>query len=187
MVTMKNEMIVLMGGPGVGKGTFAHLLQEHCKFNYVETGAILRAMPADSEIGRLIARGELVPDAPLFDLMRHHIGTDSDVLLDGFPRTLSQAKWLVKSYADAFNIRVIFLNVSIDIIRRRLAKRHNTGSTRADDADNAVVERRIKTFLDITMPAIEWLRTAPGIHFSDVDVSADAATDNFVNILAALE
>ena len=49
------------------------LLRQHCEFNYIETGAILREMPADSEIGRLIARGDFVPDKYLFDLMQSKI------------------------------------------------------------------------------------------------------------------
>ena len=184
---MKNEMIVLMGGPGAGKGTFAHLLRERCEFNYVETGAMLRAMPATSEIGRMIARGDLIPDNILYDLITGKIVSGRDVLLDGFPRTLAQAQWLVATYADVFNIRIIYLNVPLDIIRHRLEKRLNTGSTRADDTDATVVEHRIATFMNTTMPAIDWLRTAPGIHFSDVDVSAETADENFVNILAALD
>ncbi|MBQ6012406.1 MAG: AAA family ATPase [Alphaproteobacteria bacterium] len=46
----KPDMIVFMGGQGSGKGTFANLLLKEHDFNYVEAGAILRAMPKDSEI-----------------------------------------------------------------------------------------------------------------------------------------
>lgn len=187
MKTDKNELLVLMGAPGAGKGTFARLLRQHCEFNYIETGAILREMPADSEIGRLIARGDFVPDKYLFDLMQSKITPDRDVLLDGFPRTLTQAKWLVDTYADKFNVHVMYLNVPHDVILERLHRRLNAGSARADDNDATVVQHRLDKFNETTMPAIDWLRTAGGIHFSDVDVSADAAEDNFVNILAALD
>ena len=184
---MKKDLIVLMGAPGAGKGTFARMLGERKKYCYVETGALLRALPPDSPIGQMVARGELVPDDGLFKLMHDNICDDADVLLDGFPRTLSQAQWLIKSYAKNFNIHIIYLDIPESVIEHRLNKRHAEGSTRADDANTAIVQRRITTFWNITMPAIEWLRTAPGIKFSDVDVSGLDVNENFANIIAALQ
>ena len=67
----------------------------------------------------------------------------------------------------------------------RIQKRINAGGGRADDADAAAVRRRLDTFWNVTMPAIEWLRTAPGIKFSDVDVTGEV-DDNFNRILAAM-
>jgi len=182
---MKPNLIVLMGGPGAGKGTFAKMLRADHEYKYIETGAILRQMPADSEIGRLIAGGNLVPDDALFDMMASHITGNTDILLDGFPRTIGQAQWLAKNYADKFNIHVLYTNVPTDIIIKRLNKRLNEGSHRADDANPDVVRHRIETFLKTTMPAIDWLRSANGIKFSDVDVSGDL-DDNFKNITQAL-
>lgn len=184
---MKKDLIVLMGAPGAGKGTFARMLGERKKYCYVETGALLRTLPPDSPIGQMVARGELVPDDGLFKLMHDNICDDADVLLDGFPRTLSQAQWLIKSYAKNFNIHIIYLDIPESVIEHRLNKRHAEGSIRADDANAAIVQRRITTFWNITMPAIEWLRTAPGIKFSDVDVSGLDVNENFANIVAALQ
>ncbi len=184
---MKKDLIVLMGAPGAGKGTFARMLCGRKNYCYVETGALLRTLPPDSPIGQMVARGELVPDEGLFDLMHEKICSGTDVLLDGFPRTLSQAQWLVKSYANEFNIHIIYLDIPESVIEHRLDKRHADGSTRADDANAAIVHRRITTFWNITIPAIEWLRNAPGIKFSDVDVSAPGPDENFANIIAALE
>ena len=110
----KPNMIVFMGGQGSGKGTFANLLLKQHNFDYVEAGAILRQMPKDSEICKKITRGELLADEDLFPIMASHIKTDRDLILDGFPRTIGQAKWLIEHYADKFNIKIVFLNISED-------------------------------------------------------------------------
>lgn len=183
---MKKDMIILMGGQGVGKGTFSKMLRGRREMDYIETGAMLRALPPESEIARIIARGELVPDDMLLDLVESKINLEHDILLDGFPRTLDQAKWLVEKYADEFNLHVLYLDVPEDVMIQRIQKRIGEGGGRADDADAAAVRRRLDTFWHVTMPAIEWMRHAPGIHFSDVDVTDPSVDHNFVKILAAL-
>lgn len=179
------DMIVLMGGQGVGKGTFSKMLRARHDYNYIETGAMFRNLPSDSEISKLIAAGHLVPDSELFKLVASKISDDKDLLIDGFPRTLPQAQWLVEHYADKFNIHILYLDVPEEIMIARINKRINEGGGRADDADAAAVRRRLDTFWEITMPAIDWLRTAPGIRFADVDVTGHV-DDNFARILAAL-
>ncbi|MBD5400985.1 nucleoside monophosphate kinase [bacterium] len=182
---MKN-MIVLMGGQGVGKGTFSKMLRERHDYNYIETGAMFRSLPADSEIAKLIAAGNLVPDTELFKLVASKITNDKDLLIDGFPRTLPQAEWLVQNYADKYLIHILYLDVPEEIMLKRITKRINEGGGRADDADATAVRRRLDTFWNVTMPAIEWLRTAPGIKFSDVDVTGPV-DENFARILAAMK
>ena len=94
---MKPDMIVFAGGQGSGKGTFAKLMLKQHDYKYVETGAILRQMPADSEIGQKIARGELVNDNDLFQIIGQQLAVNNDIILDGFPRTIGQAKWLIEN------------------------------------------------------------------------------------------
>ena len=168
---MNNKMILLMGGQGVGKGTCAAEMRAAHEYNYIETGAMLRELPADSEIAKIMARGELVPDAMFLQLVADKIAVGGDILLDGFPRTLSQAQWLVENYADKFEIHVLYLNVPEEIMMARIQKRINLGGGRADDADAAAVRRRLDTFWKTTMPAIEWLATAPGVRFADIDAT----------------
>jgi len=186
---MKPKMILMMGGQGVGKGTHARRLIARDGYDYIETGAMLRALPPESRIAKIIARGELVPDGDLFEIITDAIAAigSCGVVLDGFPRTLPQAQWIVEKYADKFDIRVIYMNVPEDIMLARIEKRIREGGDRADDADSAIVRRRLDAFWHITMPAIEWLRTAPGVKFADVDVTADDADVNFARISAALD
>lgn len=180
---MMKDMIVLMGGQGVGKGTFSKMLRDRHDYNYIETGAIFRADPT---ITKLIATGALVPDEKLFKVVASKITGEKDLLVDGFPRTLPQAKWLVQNYANKYLIHILYLNVPEEIMLKRINKRINEGGGRADDADAAAVRRRLDTFWEVTMPAIEWLSTAKGIKFSDVDVTGQV-DDNFARILAAMK
>ena len=106
----KPNMIIFMGGQGSGKGTFAHMLLDKHDYNYVEVGAILRQMPSDSEIGKKVANGELINDTALFSIISEYIKTDKGIIIDGFPRSVSQAKWLIDNYANKFNIQIIFFN-----------------------------------------------------------------------------
>jgi adenylate kinase len=125
----KNKMIVMMGGPGTGKGTFSRLLHNICpQYSHIETGALLRAQPDGSPIRLAIAGGNLISDELVCDLISQTISeTHGDIILDGFPRTLFQAQWLVNNYATKYNIHVIYafkiinfvwqcLNACIDLL-----------------------------------------------------------------------
>lgn len=175
----------MMGGPGVGKGTFSIMLMALHPYNHIEAGALLRAEPADSEIGRLISAGNLVPDNLVCDLMTKKI-TNTDIILDGFPRTLVQAKWLVQNYANKFDIHVLYLATDEQTLIARIQKRVREGAKRADDVTLDIIRHRLDNFQRITMPAVEWLRTAPGIKFSEINAAGDAR-DNFSEIISALK
>ena len=186
---MKRKMIVLMGGQGVGKRTHARRLIDENGYKYVEAGAILRELPPESPVAQIMARGELVPDDKLFVIIGDAINqvNNADMIVDGFPRTIGQAKWLVQQYSSKYDIHIIYLNVPEKIMLQRIENRINQGGGRADDADATIVRRRLDNFWKTTMPAIEWLRTAPGIQFSDVDVSQFEFESNYANVCQALK
>ncbi len=181
-------MIVMMGGPGTGKGTFSRMLRDmRPNYTHIEVGAILRAQPDGSQICKIIADGNLIPDNTVCDLVADTLAqTPNNIILDGFPRTLIQAQWLVKNYADKYDIHIIYLNVSDDIMVKRINKRKAEGSTRTDDATTKTVHHRIENFHEITMPAIRWLSGAGGIVFSDID-SSEEESANFARIVKALD
>ncbi|MBQ0013282.1 MAG: nucleoside monophosphate kinase [Proteobacteria bacterium] len=179
------KIIVMMGGQGVGKGTFSNMLANRFEYDHVETGAMLRALPSDSPIAQTIARGELVSDEMLFGLIADKLG-NSDVILDGFPRTLGQAKWLVENFADKYDIRVIYLEIPEELMLARINKRIREGGGRSDDADVAAVRRRLDTFWNVTVPAIEWLRNAQGIKFAVVHPDDVDTNKNFEKVLSVL-
>lgn len=184
---MKPVMFVFMGGQGSGKGTFAKLLLKQHDYKYIETGAILRDMPEDSELRQKMARGELVSDTDLFPIVSEQLSTNKDVVLDGFPRTLEQAKWLIENYADKFDIQIIFLNISEQSMLARIQKRLSMGENRKDDTDEAAIQKRIAAFKTSTMPAIEWLKTISNIKFFDIELPGDDIEFNFNLILQTIK
>src|ERR1700690_65346 len=96
--------LVLLGPPGVGKGTQAELLCERLGTCHLSTGDVFRAAKcfADGECSpalvsalEFMRRGELVPDQTVLDLVRERTGCircRGGFLLDGFPRTVAQAE-----------------------------------------------------------------------------------------------
>ena len=179
---MKPIMFVFMGGQGSGKGTFANRMLKQHDYKYVETGAILRNMPSDCELSKKMARGELVSDEDLYPIISEQLLTQQDIIMDGFPRTLGQAKWLIENYADKFDIKIIFLNVSEQTMIAHIQKRVKEGGNRKDDTDETAVQKRIAAFKTTTLPAIEWLRTVSGITFYDIKLPSDDENINFAFI-----
>ena len=186
IIKRMKEMIVLMGGQGVGKGTFARMLCKQHNFNYIETGALLRdAAENDPEIKKTISSGDLVPQETLFEIIKNHITYEDDIILDGFPRTMTQAEWLIDKYKNKFKIHIIYLEVPKKIMIERIQKRIREGGGRADDANITSIQNRLDIFLKTTLPVIKWLETIPYIKFSKIDVSGEVK-ENFQKIVSAL-
>jgi adenylate kinase len=141
--------IVLVGAPGSGKGTQSVMLAKQLGLPAVSSGEVMRDLAAaDSQLGREVAsymnRGDLVPDDLVVSIMRDALGDaprSGSYILEGFPRTVAQARRAESSLApDA----VIDLVVPDDVARARLARR--AGAGRADDASQAVIEQRMRGF-----------------------------------------
>jgi len=124
--------IAFFGPPGAGKGTQALMLADKTKHKHISTGAIIReAMKAKTPIGeaarKYMDEGVLVPDHLVQELAKEAI-TDSELdcfILDGFPRTLPQARWLnafLKEHGTPLHA-IISLVVPDEIIIDRLSKR----------------------------------------------------------------
>ncbi len=128
-------VVVLLGPPGVGKGTQAVRLVDELRAAHVSTGDLLRAARREgTELGRLaqgfMDRGELVPDGLILDLVREHLaGIDggTDVLFDGFPRTTDQADGLDEVLAAAGRKvdAVVLFEAPDETLVRRLSGRRS--------------------------------------------------------------
>lgn len=91
--------VVLLGGPGAGKGTQAQLLVKRFGYRQISTGDLLREHRNEgTELGKAaegyMKRGELVPDELIIKMVEGELRDDSGVLFDGFPRTVAQAEAL---------------------------------------------------------------------------------------------
>lgn len=93
--------LILLAPPGAGKGTQAELIEQKFRIAHISTGDLLRGAVKKGTVPGLKAKkymdkGELVPDEVVIDIIRDEIKDLYDFILDGFPRTLEQAKILDK-------------------------------------------------------------------------------------------
>lgn len=191
--------LILLAAPGAGKGTQAEKLSEHFGIPTISTGAILRKnIKEETELGKLakqyIDDGKLIPDDVMIKVMDSRLSEEDcqkGFILDGFPRTLTQAEELDKS--DIKIDCVLNIDVPDEKIIARLSGRmecskcgttfhkqyrkpkqngvcDNCGGelvTRADDKPETV-KSRLETYHVQTEPLIEFyrakgmLRTAQG-------------------------
>lgn len=187
---LKPKIIVLLGAPGVGKGTQARRLAEKTGFPQISTGDILREMArADTALGQQIretqAAGRLVSDEVLAEVIRTRTAQPdcrNGYILDGFPRTLNQAKMLeVLASEQGREIQVVKLNVQLSSLMKRLTGRrtcpqcgeiynihfqppHQAGVCdrdgtplvqRSDDREETVLTR-VTTYENATKPLTEY-------------------------------
>jgi adenylate kinase len=156
--------LVLLGAPGAGKGTQGVVLADHFSVAHISSGELLRThVAAESELGRevgaYLARGELVPDELVLAVVGDAVAAATKTggyILDGFPRTLAQAEqaYALAEPAGLAADAVIYLAVPDEAARERLAARAEVGRT--DDADAAVIERRLRVFHAETQPLLEY-------------------------------
>jgi adenylate kinase len=127
------EAIILLGGPGAGKGTLAEDLKRLTTYVHVSTGDMLRAaLKSGSEVGleakAFMDAGELVPDSVILRIIGERIAgapSDARFMFDGFPRTIEQAEQLdllLKKFSGVIS-HVFKLDVQREILLRRLTGR----------------------------------------------------------------
>jgi adenylate kinase len=126
--------ILLLGAPGVGKGTQAKELVRLWGIPQISTGDLLRAnvaqgTPLGLAAKEIMARGELVPDSLVEEMAEFRLrqpDTARGYILDGFPRTLGQANWLDGRLASA-SLPVVAVSIHVDYnqLLRRITGRRN--------------------------------------------------------------
>lgn len=128
--------ILLLGAPGVGKGTQAKELVKLWGIPQISTGDLLRfhkdnGTPLGLIAKDLMARGELVPDTLVNEMVADRLqkpDTANGYILDGFPRTLNQAGWLDgRLAADPHALPVVAVSIQVDYnqLLRRITGRRN--------------------------------------------------------------
>lgn len=128
--------ILLLGAPGVGKGTQAKEMMAAWGIPQISTGDILRAnVSGGTELGKqakaIMDRGELVPDALVNEMVADRLqqpDTASGYILDGFPRTLGQAQWLdsyLAKQSGSLPVVAVSIKVGYTQLLRRITGRRN--------------------------------------------------------------
>jgi adenylate kinase len=166
--------LVLLGPPGAGKGTQAKRLAAHYNIAQLSTGDMLRAAVAqESAIGarvkEIMARGDLVPDVIVITLIGETIDSPeakNGFILDGFPRTVSQAEALARLIED----RGLKLNAVIELkvdeaallarIEKRVMEHKSKGHTVREDDNSVVLKQRLETYRKQTAPLSDYYKQA---------------------------
>lgn len=158
--------IILMGPPGVGKGTQAKNIVEKYGIVHLSTGDILRAeVGSKTKLGKKAKKfmdaGQLVPDELLLDMMEKRLQQDDckkGYLLDGFPRTIPQAEGLEK-IMEKINHSIdyaISLTADEDELVKRLVLRGQE-SGRSDDTEDVIKERQ-QVYWKLTAPLLDFYK-----------------------------
>ncbi|MEP6960779.1 MAG: nucleoside monophosphate kinase [Acidobacteriota bacterium] len=200
---MKGLCLILFGSPGSGKGTQAKLLKERLGVAHISTGDMLRERVASGDaLGRrvesMMQAGGLVPDDAVNRMVEDRTALDDSrngFILDGYPRTVSQAVWLVTKFeAEKVRAMVVHLEVDYNVIIARISGRRQCPvcgtlynlskdanrvacdldgaklEIRSDDREE-VVRERLRAYDRQTAPVLAFLRKA-GYPCFDVDGGA---------------
>jgi adenylate kinase len=208
--------IVLLGAPGAGKGTLAKDLVGLFNVPHISTGDMFReAVASGSELGRqvqnILSSGKLVPDEIVNRLVRERISKPDckdGFILDGYPRTVQQARTLDEMLTamgqklDA----VLYLKVSEDVVVERLTNRRvcprcgriynllsmapksdeicddcGTKLIQRDDDREEVVRNRFKVYNEMTAPLIDYYKKKGTL------IEIDAEADHQITVRKTVE
>jgi adenylate kinase len=155
--------LLLFGIQGSGKGTQAKRLAAEFGYDIFEAGGELRKIAASgSELGKTVKSyidaGNLVPHAIIMQVVKEAIGKrpkDQKILFDGIPRDPDQMRDFDAIMSDAGRefMAIHLLLDSEEGVRRIFGRAKSEG--RADDADEQIIRKRMRTFEEKTMPVIE--------------------------------
>lgn len=208
----------MLGRQGAGKGTQCTRLSRHFVVPHISTGDMLRAAVKEgTEFGRkaqeYMSAGELLPDDVIIGIVEERLLKDDTrnrgYILDGFPRTESQAESLAEITADQPLDLVVDLDVPTDVVLARLASRrvcadcganysvqtppkhnwtcdHCGGEViqREDDTEDAI-KRRLALYEKETAPLIDWYKSRDLLTVVDGDGDADEVTARLIRTIDA--
>ncbi len=183
--------IILLGSPGAGKGTLAAEIDKKYPVAHISTGDIFREnvkndTPLGTKARSYMDAGKLVPDEIVIAMMEERLrepDCEKGFILDGFPRTVPQAKALEKILEELHLSldKVVLLDVDEETVVKRLSGRRTCRSCGAiynvdfkpsakgnlcekcggelfqrDDDSEDVIRKRLKVFYDQTAPVISY-------------------------------
>jgi len=154
----QGKILVIMGPPGSGKGTFSKKLAERNGFVHISTGELIRNSD-DKELKAKIAKGEYADDKTMVKMLKKElekIDPQGGIIFDGFPRTIKQAGML-DSLLGKMGLglsHAIYLDLDEETAKKRILKRAEE-ENREDDKDPEVIGTRFKKYQEKTSPLVE--------------------------------
>jgi adenylate kinase len=205
--------IILLGAPGVGKGTQAKKIVEEFKLAHISTGDILRAaVKNETKLGlkakKYMDAGDLVPDEVVIGLVKERLqekDTEAGFILDGFPRTIPQAVALTGELKDIGKEIDVAIAISVDpnIIVKRLTSRRvckecgNIGSAanekcpscggemfQRDDDKEEVVRNRFDVYEKSSAPLLDYYNGTGKLHEIEGTRTPDEVFADVKSVLA---
>lgn len=181
--------VVILGGPGAGKGIQAELLCSSLSLPLLAVGDILReAIAEDTDLGKLavsyVERGELVPDATMIKFFRRRLllwDVFNGWVLEGYPRTAPQAEeldFLLSDLAQELDW-AIWLKVPTEVLLSRSIDRD-----RADDHPE-ILQRRLDLFHERTIPLLEYYKYRNKLLTVDGDQSPEQVQQDILKLIEA--
>ena len=178
--------LILLGPPGAGKGTQSSRLMAEFGIPQLSTGDMLQAQSAvGKQAQTIMAAGKLVPDEIVISLIGERIqqaDAANGFILDGFPRTVAQAKALSEllSERQMHLDAVIELSVDEDALLRRMEQRvaetkARGGQVREDDNPESF-RQRLATYRQQTAPVSDYYRGVGELHVVDGMAPIDQVT-----------
>jgi adenylate kinase len=167
---------IIFGPPGSGKGTQAMRLENDLHLNHLSTGDILRSevakgTPLGKEVERIMAAGDLVPDRLIVDTVRQRLPeaeAGRGALLDGFPRTVAQARALDSMLAgEGHKVNfIVALTVPEGVLVGRLLLRAQVEGRTDDNRES--IEERMREYHKLTEAVLEHYRKQ-GVPIHEID------------------
>lgn len=184
---------VLFGPPGAGKGTQASAMVERYNLHHISTGALLRKeIAAETELGKqareLIDKGCLVPDEVVEAMIVSEFNKMQDAvdgfLLDGYPRTLDQARSLDSLLAKKGEklTSVVSIMIPDEMIFDRIRHRAKIEG-REDDASDDIIANRISTYHQKTEPLVNFYKRAGKYAEIDGNGTIEEVREKVFNLL----
>ncbi len=209
------KSVIMLGAPGVGKGTQAKLMAEKFRIPHISTGDMLRtAVKEGTELGKkakeIMERGELVPDDIMNGIVKERLAKEDckdGYILDGFPRTIAQAEFL--DTVDKINYAV-YIDVPEELIVKRLVLRRtcpNCGAmyhlefnppkndnvcdkcgtplVQRDDDKEEVVKNRLAVYNEKTASLLDYYRNRGILYKIDGNRPINEVLQSIVQVIAS--
>ncbi len=174
-------MIIFTGVAGAGKSVQGKRLADELAVPWLSTGEFLRMLTAGDTRKHMLS-GKLLNDEEIISLVRKIfavVDTEHEFILDGFPRSVGQADWLISQakYGQLDITAIVNITATREVVKDRLLSRG-----RQDDHESAI-EDRFKEYEETIVPILEQFRTA---RVPVLDVDGDKSIEEVHDAIAEL-